>query len=236
MFGVPILMFLVGRFGNSTSPETRHLIFAAPLFALCVGVGALSRPGRWQLVGAAAVLALVPLELQWGHSKTPTLYDGERSVRVTARHDASSLLAKISRPDDVLFGFDPLFLGAWERGGDVSQIVVPRADPKLALSVLNDARKPLGRALFVFDASDNNNISPRLRVSLQFPGGNGHWEAWTFGPFLILRTIEPTRTVSTYLQRARDAQLVGKRLYMGDADVNYDTVWRALQLLRSSPQ
>ncbi len=227
-------MFFVGRFGSQTSPETRHLIFAAPLFALCVGAGLLARPGRWQLVGAAAVLALVPLELEWGHSKTPTLYDGERSVRVAARHDASSLLARVSRRDDVLFGFDPLFLGAWERGGDVSGLVVPRADPKLALQVLDSAPKPLGHALFVFDASDNNNISPRMQISLQFPGGTGRWEAWTYGPFLILRTVEPTRTVSTYLQRARDAQLVGKRLYLGDADVNYDTVWRAQRQLQRS--
>ena len=234
MFGVPVTMFFVGRFGSQTSPETRHLIFAAPLFALCVGAGLLARPGRWQLVGAAAVLALVPLELEWGHSKTPTLYDGERSVRVAARHDASSLLARVSRRDDVLFGFDPLFLGAWERGGDVSGLVVPRADPKLALQVLDSAPKPLGHALFVFDASDNNNISPRMQISLQFPGGTGRWEAWTYGPFLILRTVEPTRTVSTYLQRARDAQLVGKRLYLGDADVNYDTVWRAQRQLQRS--
>jgi len=234
MFGVPVTMFVVGRFGNSTSPETRHLIFAAPLFALCVGVGALSRPGRWQLVGAAAVLALVPLELHWGHSKTPALYDGEPHVRVAARHEASSLLAQISRPNDILFGFDPLFLGAWERGGDVSGTVVPRADPKLALDVLRNTAKPLGHALFVFDASDNNNISPHMRIDLQFPGGNGRWEAWTFGPFLILRTLDPTRDVSTYLERARDAQLVGKRLDLGDADVNFDTVWRAqLRLKRS---
>jgi hypothetical protein len=236
LFAVPVTMFLVGRFGNSSSPETRHLIFAAPLFALCVGAGALARPGRWKLVGAAAVLALVPLELQWGHSKTPSLYDGEPHVRVEARHAASSLLATISRPDDVLFGFDPLFLGAWERGGDVSGTVVPRADPKLALDVLGSTRKPLGHALFVFDASDNNNIAPRMRINLQFPGGTGRWEAWTFGPFLILRTLDPTRTVETYLQRARDAQLVGKRLYLGDADVNYDTVWRAQLRLKRSRQ
>ncbi len=234
LFGVPVAMFLVGRFGSSTSPETRHLIFAAPLFALCVAAGLLARPGRWQLVGAAAVLALVPLELQWGHTKTPTLYDGEPTVRVAARHDAASLLARISRPDDVLFGFDPLFLGAWERGGDVSSLVVPRADPRLALSVLDSAPKPLGHALFVFDASDNNNISPRMQIDLQFPGGTGRWEAWTYGPFLILRTVEPTHTVSTYLERARDAQLVGKRLYLGDADVNYDTVWRAQRQLQRS--
>jgi hypothetical protein len=236
LFAVPVTMFLVGRFGNSSSPETRHLIFAAPLFALCVGAGALARPGRWQLVGAAAVLALVPLELRWGHAKTPSLYDGEPHVRVEARHAASSLLAAISRPDDVLFGFDPLFLGAWERGGDVSGTVVPRADPKLALDVLNGTSKPLGHALFVFDASDNNNIAPRMRINLQFPGGTGRWEAWTFGPFLILRTLDPTRTVATYLQRARDAQLVGKRLYLGDADVNYDTVWRAQLRLQRSRQ
>jgi hypothetical protein len=38
------------------------------------------------------------------------------------------------------------------------------------------------------------------------------------------------------LQRARDAQLVGRRLYLGDADVNYDTVWRAQLRLQRSRQ
>ena len=49
--------------------------------------------------------------------------------------------------------------------------------------------------------------------------------AW--GPFLVLRTREPTRTVAGFLARAREAELLGKSLLMGDADVNYATMTQA---------
>jgi hypothetical protein len=48
-----------------------------------------------------------------------------------------------------------------------------------------------------------------------------------FGPFVVLRTAGPTRTVGGFLRRAQQAELLGKALLMGDADVNYDTVTRA---------
>src|SRR5438034_11719678 len=41
----------------------------------------------------------------------------------------------LSRADDVLFGYDPLFLGGWERDrAGFSDTVIPRADAKLARS------------------------------------------------------------------------------------------------------
>src|SRR5439155_1723460 len=86
-----------------------------------------------------ALAALVALELAWGEHKTPLLFRGEPTARVHARDAASGWLAATGRPDDVLFGYDPLYLGAWERDRVSSQPVVPRADPKLALA----ARGPL---------------------------------------------------------------------------------------------
>jgi hypothetical protein len=35
----PMLFFLVGRFGGSSAPESRHLIFVLPFFALAAGSG-----------------------------------------------------------------------------------------------------------------------------------------------------------------------------------------------------
>ena len=53
-----------------------------------------------------------------------------------------------------------------------------------------------------------------------------------FGPFLVIRTREPVVTPKRYLERAGEAMLVGKRLYLGDADINLPTIERAARALR----
>jgi hypothetical protein len=228
----PTLFFLVGRFGGSTAPESRHLIFALPFFALATGSGivATSRAaGRsGPVLAAAVVLALVPAEIAWAHHQTPALFDRENPVRVTARHAAADWLGATSRPDDVLFAYEPLYLAAWEQhGSQVSRTVVPRADAKLALDTLDDASKPLGRGVWVFDAGDNNNAVKRTHIDLRSPFPKSEFEARAFGPYLIIRTRGPTVTVARYLDDARKAELIGKSLGMGDADINYATVRRA---------
>jgi hypothetical protein len=172
----------------------------------------------------------VALQLAWGWSQTAELYRGEPAARVTARHAAASWLAETSRSDDVLFGYDPLFLEAWRDGGDVSRSVVPRADPRLALDALQRA-EPLGRALWVFDASDTGNRIRRLVVPNRPPDPRAAFETRTFGPFLIVRTVEPAGDVRSYLKLARRAQLAGKVLAIADADTNLLTVLEAGALL-----
>jgi hypothetical protein len=225
--GVPTIAFLAARLGSSTSPESRHLIFVLPFFALVLAVGLL-RLAAWRRdVAWTALAVLLVCEVGWGWDKTPPLYTGEPSSRVAARAAASDWLARTSRPDDILFGYDPLFLGAWERRGDFPLTVVPRADVKLALSSLRKAAKPLGRGVWVFDSSDTNNFAPQPTIRLVVPQPRDEFEARTFGPFLVVRTREPTRTPAGYFRQARRAQLVGKALFLGDADVNYQTVVRA---------
>jgi hypothetical protein len=235
VFGTPTFAFLVARLGSHTSPESRHLIFALPFFSALVAlplVRLAARPGRRASVAAAAaLLAFVGGEVAWADHKTPLLFDGEPSVRVDARHEASAWLARTARPHDVLFGYDPLYLGAWERNHALTETVVPRADAKLALSVLRAAPKPLGRGVWVFDASDTNNFSPKLAIPLRMPRPASAFEARVWGPFLVIRSREPTRTLRRYLQEARAVQLVGQSIYIGDADVNLDTVERALRRL-----
>jgi hypothetical protein len=109
----------------------------------------------------------------------------------------------------------------------VSRTVVPRADPRLALEALDDAPKPLGRGVWAFDAGDNNNYVKRTKIDLRLPFPHREFEARAFGPFLVIRTRKPTVTVARYLDDARKAELIGKSLGMGDADINYDTVHRA---------
>jgi hypothetical protein len=228
----PTAFFLVGRFGGNSAPESRHLIFVLPFFALAAasGIVAASRSaGRGgPVLAGLVVLAIVPADIAWAWHKTPAMFDRENPVRVDARRAAAEWLGSTSRPDDVLFAYEPVYLAAWEKHRSaVSRTVVPRADPKLALETLDETKKPLGRGVWAFDAGDNNNAVKRTTIGQRLPFPHREFEARAFGPFLVIRTRKPTRTVAHYLEDARKAELIGKSLGMGDADINYDTVHRA---------
>jgi hypothetical protein len=228
----PTLFFLAGRFGGNSAPESRHLIFILPFFALAAGVGIVTATGaigpRGTWLAAIVVAALLPAEIAWGWHKTPALFKRENPVRVSARNKAADWLAETSRPDDVLFAYEPLYLEAWERAGSaVSRTVVPRADPKLALQTLRETKKPLGRGVWVFDAGDNNNYVKRTRIELRLPFPHSEFEGRAYGPYLVIRTRRPTLTIERYLDDARKVELIGKSLAMGDADINYATIRRA---------
>lgn len=235
VFATPALALLLARLGDSTSPESRHLIFALPFFSMLIAAGLVHitrRRPRFQpalaLLGAAV---LISAEVAWARHKTPSLFSGEPSVRIEARETASAWLARSGRPDDILFGFEPLYLGGWERSERVSRTVVPRADAKLALNVLLSARKPLGRGVWILDASEPNNAFPSLRIPLRLPRPQAEFEGRVFGPFLVIRTRGPTRTPRRYLEQAAQVMIVGKSLYIGDADINFVTVRRAADRL-----
>jgi hypothetical protein len=231
----PTAFLLLARFGSAAAPESRHLIFVLPFFVTLLGAGLVEAAGRvrrWRLAAlACAVAALVACEVGWGWRQTADLYRGEATTRVAARSEAAAWLAETTRPDDVLFGYDPLFLQAWRRGGRVSQTVVPRADARLALRTLERLDHPLGRGLWVFDASDTGNASRQLHVALRVPQPHSAFEARTFGPFLVVRTTAPTGSVRNYLALARRAQLTGTSLGIGDAETNLLTVLEASRRL-----
>ena len=64
----------------------------------------------------------------------------------------------------------------------------------------------------------------RSRSSDALPDPADAFEARVFGPFLVLRTREPTVTPEAYLYYGARALLVGQSLGIGDADVNIRTV------------
>jgi Dolichyl-phosphate-mannose-protein mannosyltransferase len=231
VFAVPAIALTAARLGHAASPEARHLIFALPFFGLVVAVGLLElgewRPDLRRSAPAAALAALVAVQVAWAWDKTPALFEGEPASRVAAREAASAWLAATARPDDVFFGYDPLHLGAWERNEQVSRVVVPRADPKLALETLLDEQRPLGRGVWVLDASDTNNFAPRLTIERRVPRPAYAFEARAYGPFLVIRSRRPTETPRTYLELSARAMRTGKSLLIGDADINAVTVTRA---------
>jgi hypothetical protein len=228
---VPTAAFVLARFGQSTSPESRHLIFVLPFFALLVALGLIDLTRKRTPVLVAAVVLLMSAEVAWGWDKTASLYQGEPAARVEAREAASTWLARTTRSDDILFGYEPLYLGAWERDRKgFPDTVIPRADAKLALRSLREAGT-LGRGVWVFDASDTNNFTQKLTIPLRYPNPKSEFEARVFGPFLVIRSKKPTRTPMEFLTETRQAQILGRSLGAGDADVNLLTADQALWTL-----
>jgi hypothetical protein len=220
---VPVLALLLAQLGSSAVPETRHLIFVLPFFATAVAAG---------VVGRAAPVALTILlaagGVAWAWDKTPSLFEGEPSQRRAARAAAAEWIATTGRPDDVLLGYEPVFLAARDR-----PLIVPRADVRLALDALEEAPKPLGRGVWVFSVWGPTSAEQRLAVAARLPRPVEAFEARTFGPYLVLRTREATRTIDRYLERAAAAMIVGKALAVADADLNFVTIARAAELYAS---
>ncbi|MFN0156233.1 MAG: hypothetical protein ACKVUT_17805, partial [Gaiella sp.] len=224
MIGVPVAAFLLAKLGGSASPESRHLIFLLPIFSTLVAAGITRRGRVAPLLAAGVAVALVAANVSWAWDRTPPLFEWEPDKRQVTRAEAEAWLAEESRPTDILFGYEPLYLGAWELERGFPQTVLPRADYVLALRTLRRLPRPLGRALWIFDASERNNLKPRLEIEERLPTPAEFFEARAFGPFLVVRTLEPVRSVERYLYLAARASLVGRSLGLGDSVVNMRTI------------
>jgi hypothetical protein len=143
-------------------------------------------------------------------------------------------LAATSRPDDILFGYEPIFLGAWERNHRFPRTVVPRADAVLALRTLQRAPS-LGRAVFILDGGDPNNRAPVKVFDPSVPNPEAAFEARAFGPFLVVRTRDSTRTPALFLAYAQQVQRMSYAIGIAHAGVNIDTVKRAQIRLAARP-
>jgi hypothetical protein len=229
---VPVAALGAAELGGSASPESRHLIFALPFFAVLVAAGVVRATRGVPVLAAVIALALVVAELAWAWQRTPPLFEWEPDARQAARADAEAWLARTSRPDDLLFGYEPLFLGAWEDNRGFPSTVLPRADANLTLRTLLRRERPLGRGVWVFDASERNNLNPALEIDARSPTPETAFTVARFGPFLVVRTREPVGRPQRYLLLAGRAELLGRSLGIGDADVNLLTVERADRALR----
>ena len=232
---VPTLALTLARLGESTAPESRHLIFALPFFSTLVAAGIVAATRLQPRAGPAfAVLALALLvgsEVSWARERTPALFERQPGSMLQARRQAAAWLARTERPDDLLFGYDPIYLRAWERTREGPPTVIPRADPKLALRTLRRATKPLGRGVWVLDATDVLDPYERLTIPETRPWPAAAFVAKAFGPYLIVRTRMPTRSVRRYLRMSSQVMVLGKDLQVGDADLNFVTVRKALARL-----
>lgn len=225
---VPAVAFLVAKLHTTTSPEARHLIFALPFFstllAAPVAVIARARPPATAVLGVAAVAVLLFGEVRWAHRKTPPLFDGDPPARAHARRDAAGWLVRRSRSDDVLFGYEPVYLAAWDSDRSLSRHAVPRADAKLLADALRSLPRPLGHGVWVFDAGDTTNVSQRSTIAYAVPKPSGAFEARVFGPYLVIRSRRALATPLHFLAVTARVMELGRTLGIGDADINLGAV------------
>jgi Dolichyl-phosphate-mannose-protein mannosyltransferase len=229
--GVPAVALLAAGSGPGVSLETRHLIFVLPFATMAVAAGLLRVGAACGRAGpgvvALALGFLLASQVAWGLDRTRWLYAGEPEARSEGREAAAQWLARTGREDDVLFGYEPTYLDAWEQGAPFGEIFVPRADATLALEALEEAGEPLGRGVWVLDSSnDVDQTENRMAVPHATPGPE--FETQAFGPFLLVRTTEPTRTPREFLEAALAVHELGLELEIGDAGVNANTVRKAL--------
>ncbi len=224
MIVVPGTAFVLAKLHSTASPEARHLIFALPFFSTLLATP-LAAFGRLRppvtLVAAGTVIAvLVVGEVRWADQKTPPLFNGDPAGQSAARDQAARWLAAGARPDDVLLGYEPVYLRAWEDRRSFSRHALARADPKLLADALKQVPEPLGRGVWVFDASDTTNVRERQTIRFELPQPASAFEGRTFGPYLVIRTRQPLRTRRRFLDVSEEVMRLGRTLEIGDADIN----------------
>jgi hypothetical protein len=127
----------------------------------------------------------------------------------------------------VLLGYEPVFLQAWESNRDFSSNVVPRADPALFASALKGMQEPLGRGVWVFDASDTTNLRQHSTIPFALPSPQSAFEGRVFGPYLVIRSRRPLETPARYTAVSETVMRLGRRLGIADAGVNLKTMLQA---------
>jgi hypothetical protein len=228
---VPGLAFMLATLNSTASPEARHLIFALPFFSVLLAVPLVEVGRRGGRLGpAVAVTAVVVLligEVRWTHEKTPPIFDGDPPGETQARAAAAAWLASTYRPSDVLLGYEPVYLQAWEQNRSFSGHTLPRADPALLASALKKIPEPLGRGVWVFDASDTTNVKERQTIRYALPTPQAAFEARAYGPFLVIRSRNPLGTRANYVAVSEEVMRLGRTLEIGDADINLRALLRA---------
>ena len=159
--------------GDSTSPESRHLIFVLPVLRAASSPSGCSQRLARRLTGVVvgrARCSLLAAEVAWGWDKTPPALRGRALRAIEARKAASAWLAADARPDDVLFGYEPALprrLGARAHG--LLETPSCPGPTRSSRSPLYGRRAALGRGVWVFDASDTNNFTQSMHDPAALP-------------------------------------------------------------------
>ena len=179
-------------------------------------------------VAALALAALFAAEVGWAWHKTPLLFKGEPSARVAARARGLRVARRGRARHRRAVRIRPALprrVGARRRGHAHRR---PAGRPAPRARRAGTKPRPLGRGVWVLDASDTNNYVRRMTIPLRLPEPAGEFEARVFGPFLVIRSRGPTGTPLQFLQETRAVMVLGRELYLGAADINLHTALVAL--------
>src|SRR5918999_925742 len=88
---------------------------------LAAGLAAVARSGNTVAPQAAGLVGTLLLAggVTWAWDRTPALFTGDPPERSAGREAAAEWLAANGSPNDVLLGYEPVFLDAWERKRDL---------------------------------------------------------------------------------------------------------------------
>ena len=152
--------------------ESRHLIFVLPFFALVVAEGLLRRTRRLgrqasaPLVVAVGLLALLPAEVAWGWQRDAGALSRRAAARIVgarARRRPGSRRRPAGRRALRLRARSTS--QAWRAGRARVEARRPAGRREARAEDARGARKPLGRGVWVFDASDADEQPSRRRRS-----------------------------------------------------------------------
>ena len=182
-----VAAFMLARIGGSASPESRHLSSSLR--------SSRSRSRRRSSASAAAPRCS-PSRVTGSPRRSTSHGRGtghRRSSSGSRTRDRPRAPRRrrgwraTSRPDDVLFGYEPLYLGAWERNRSFPTTVVPRADPRLALQTIERAAGSGAASGYSTRASGTTSArDSRSTTGCRHPRRLS--KARAFGPFLVIRT------------------------------------------------
>ena len=202
---VPALAFMLATLNSTASPEARHLIFALPFFSMLArGPARRARAPSSAADRRACARRRPDARRRRGalgaRKDTAALRRRSAGRGAVTRSAAGAWLAAGNRSSDVLLGYEPVYLRAWEQHRSFSAHVLPRADPALLASTLKDIPEPLGRGVWVFDASDTTNSSSAQTIPFVLPAPGSAFEGRVYGPFLVIRSRRPLVTRARYLK------------------------------------
>jgi len=141
----PPLLFVLLRTSSSRDLSPRHLVYAMPLVAAAVGVGATRLLGRLRSPFQAAGLGLILVAGVIAPAGIPDPRSLTYIAGVSSKDELAAPAARLRagiHDDDVLFPYSPVFLAALPESGDARSL--PRAEPELLARAVRRVDLPAG--------------------------------------------------------------------------------------------
>ncbi|MEP6909095.1 MAG: hypothetical protein ABI896_01535 [Actinomycetota bacterium] len=204
----PPLLFLTVQSRSSPDLSPRHLIYALPLWAAAVGVGAArllrSFGTPWQ-AAALGLVAIVAVFASMGvHDPRELKFPAGMGAERELAKPAARLRTEI-RPGDVLFPFSAVHLAALPAAAQATGL--PRAQPGLLARALRRVDLPVGAVFVSVPVATSDVRLDRLNSRLG-PG----YSAERIGGWLLLERRGPLNdrvaiaaAISTLLYEAQNA-------------------------------